>query len=97
LTEVNGYDRVNEVDKSQGKEVDIEMSDEAGEIKWVPVATVVRMLKVTKQRVHDLMAEGRIRSVTMDGTRLVSLRSLNEYLTLRGKGGVGNGTDRRGI
>jgi archaeosine-15-forming tRNA-guanine transglycosylase len=70
------------------------MSDEVGEIKWVPVATAVRMLKVTKQRVHELMAEGRLRNVTMDGTRLVSLRSLSEYITIRAKGGLGNGTDR---
>jgi len=48
-----------------------------GEVKWVPVATAARQLKVTRQRIYQLVGQGELLGMKVDRTWLVSLRSVN--------------------
>lgn len=48
--------------------------------QWVPTATAMRMLKVTKQRVYQLRKAGLVRSVVIDGTIMISLQSIEERI-----------------
>lgn len=59
--------------------------DFGNEVKWIPVSSTARALKVSKQRVYKLVKNGVLRSVLMDGNRLISLRSVNDLITLRAK------------
>ena len=56
------------------------------EVRWLPVATVAKTLKVSRQRVYKLVSKGALVSVLIDGVRLVSLRSLNDLVAARAKG-----------
>lgn len=58
-----------------------------GDVKWVPVSTVVRALRVSRQRVYAMIGSGRLQAQVSGSTWLVSLRSLNEVIALRAKEG----------
>lgn len=47
-----------------------------GEVKWIPVRAAAKLLGVSRQRVARLCKVGGLVSVSMEGTRLVSLRSV---------------------
>jgi len=56
------------------------------DLTWVPVATAVKRLNVSRQRVHQLIGLGQLQSVTMDGTVMVSSRSIDmRVLALGGR------------
>lgn len=48
-------------------------------VRWIPTATVARMLGVSRQRVHRLVTLGRLRSVTLDGRIMVFRDSVDAY------------------
>lgn len=48
--------------------------------QWVPTATAMRMLKVSKQRVYQLRKAGLLRAVVIDGTIMISLQSIEERI-----------------
>jgi len=49
-------------------------------IQWIPVRAAAKMLKVSRQRVHRLCRVGELTSRNMEGTVLVSLRSVHSRL-----------------
>lgn len=59
------------------------MSDIGEGIKWIPVKTVARCLKVSRQMVYKLIKQSKLKSRELDGNILVSLQSLNELIVLR--------------
>jgi hypothetical protein len=58
-------------------------------VAWVPVSTAKRQLSVTKQRVYELIRDGRLVSMELDGTVLVSQESIQARIdALQGRLGV---------
>lgn len=56
---------------------------------WIPVHAAARRLKVTRQRVYQLVAEGLIHGHKVDRTWLISNRSVEARVALlRSEGGV---------
>lgn len=47
---------------------------------FVPVRTACKMLKVTKQRIYQLLKEGKINGHQSDGTWLISVVSIQSRL-----------------
>lgn len=47
-----------------------------GEVKWIPVRTAAKMLRVSMARVYQLIESGVLLSVKVDMTVLVSQRSV---------------------
>jgi len=64
------------------------------EVKWIPVRAAARMLKCSRQRVSRLCRTGVLRSVQVESTRLVSLRSVADRVESMAKGGGVGGTSR---
>ena len=58
------------------------------EVRWVPVATAAKILKVSRQRVHKLIQVQKLRSVVIDGTTLVALESIRQRVSDLAMGGV---------
>ena len=56
-----------------------------GDVKWIPVRSAAKMLKVSRQRVAFMCKTGALVSVIYDSTRLVSLRSVHNRLIGTGK------------
>jgi hypothetical protein len=56
-----------------------------GDIKWVPVRAASKILELSRQRVSYLCKIGALVSVLYDGTRLVSLRSIENRLDGKGR------------
>jgi excisionase family DNA binding protein len=54
-----------------------------GDVKWVPVRTAAQMLQVSMTRVYQLVGEGTILSIKLDGNVLVSRKSVEAYSTQR--------------
>jgi hypothetical protein len=50
--------------------------------QWVPVRTAIRVLGLSKQRVYQLIHEGKLTSKELDGTKLVSVRSIEDRAKL---------------
>ena len=48
-----------------------------GDVKWIPVRTAAKLLKVTMARIYQLIESGELVSVKSDMTVLVSLKSCN--------------------
>jgi hypothetical protein len=46
-------------------------------MQWVPVSTASKLLKVSRQRIHVLIARGSLASQKVDGTVLVSYESID--------------------
>jgi hypothetical protein len=49
-------------------------------VLWVPVGTARRQLAVSRQRVYELIGQGKLVSLDLDGTILVSQESVNARL-----------------
>jgi hypothetical protein len=64
------------------------------EVNWIPVRAAAKMLKVSRQRVHELCRRGDLRSEMVEHTLLVSLRSVVERVERLAKGGLSGGTRR---
>jgi hypothetical protein len=59
------------------------MSSSSGalsEVKWVPVATAAKALKVSRQRVYKLVELGYLTAQDLDGHKLISLRSVHDRI-----------------
>jgi len=52
------------------------------ETAWVPVTYAARMLKVRRQRVYALLAEGKVGGRRVGGTWFVSLRSVRARMSM---------------
>lgn len=63
-------------------------------VNWIPVSAAAEKLGVTRQRVAQLCLSGKLLSETVGWTRLVNLRSIEEFADLREKGRVGRGACR---
>jgi hypothetical protein len=61
---------------------------------WVPVASVVRILGVSRQRVNKLAQEGKLSAQDFDGVKLISLRSVEQLIALRGNRKRGRSANR---
>jgi hypothetical protein len=62
-----------------------------GDIKWIPVRSAAKMLRVSRQRVHQLIEAGGLVGIMQDRTMLVSLRSVEARIALLVvEGGNGN-------
>lgn len=61
------------------------------EVKWIPVRSAAKLLKCSRQRVSCLCRTGALRSVQMDSTRLVSLRSVEDRVERLSREGVRRG------
>lgn len=48
-----------------------------GEVKWIPVSAAAKSLKVSRQRIYQLVGEGVLVAVKVDRTWLVSARSVS--------------------
>jgi len=53
------------------------------ETKWLPVSEVRKMLGVSRQRVYELIGVGRIASVKMGLTVMVSRETVERYIAER--------------
>ena len=47
-----------------------------GDVKWVPVRTAAKLLRVSMKRVYQLIEQGTLTSMKVDCTVLVSMRSV---------------------
>jgi len=45
-------------------------------VKWVPVRTAGKLLRVSKQRIHQLLRSGKLSGQVLDGVHLVSMQSI---------------------
>lgn len=59
----------------------------ASGVTWVPVRTAASILEVTRQRVYQLCAEGKLTAQSFDGTTLISMRSIEGRKALLGREG----------
>lgn len=50
------------------------------QVKWLPVSAVAKTLSVSRQRVYSLIDQGKLSSIKIDGTVLVSERSVSMRL-----------------
>lgn len=57
-----------------------------GSVKWVPVGVARRALLVSRQRVYQLLQEGRLAGIRVDGQLMVSSSSISERLERMRKG-----------
>lgn len=63
-----------------------------GEVKWIPVCQAGKMLRVTRQRVYQLIDAGSLVSMKINNTVLVSHRAVEARIALlRQEGGKGDG------
>ena len=53
-----------------------------GTVAWVPVRTAAHMLGVSRQRVYQLLDDGKLMGRDIDGTILVSQRSIEGRIAL---------------
>lgn len=53
-----------------------------GDVRWVPVGCAGRDLKVSRQRIYQLIESGALVSCKLDGTVLVSQRSIEARAAL---------------
>jgi hypothetical protein len=49
-------------------------------VRWVPTAVARRMLRVSKQRVYQLVKEGKLASCRLDGVLMISSRSIQDRI-----------------
>jgi len=54
-----------------------------GDVKWLPVRTASKMLRVSMTRVYQLVDVGTLLSMRLDGNVLVSRRSVEAYAAQR--------------
>lgn len=52
------------------------------EVRWIPVAAAATYLRVTRQRVYQLLSAGALVSIRVQGTVLVSYRSVEARIAL---------------
>jgi hypothetical protein len=74
----------------------IELGDltDHSEVRWVPVATAMRALGVSKQMVHKLIKYRQLIAQVLDGTVLIKLSSINDRraaMELRRRNQIANG------
>lgn len=55
---------------------------DVSQVKWVPVAVALKMLGVSKQRVHALLKKGKLAGIRVEGTPLVSVSSIQDRIRL---------------
>ncbi len=55
--------------------------------KIVTIATAATQLKISRQAAWDAVANGRLKTVDIDGVTFVTLRSVQRYLKTRRPGG----------
>lgn len=53
-----------------------------GDIRWIPVRAAAAALRVSRQRVYQLIDQGAVVSMTVNGTVLVSQRSVEGRIAL---------------
>lgn len=53
---------------------------EAKELKWVPTGVAKKMLRISKQRVYQLVNAGLLAGCRVDGTLMVSVHSVEERI-----------------
>jgi hypothetical protein len=59
-----------------------------GDIRWIPVSQARMLLRVTRQRVYQLIGQGALVSMKVNESVLVSLRSVEARIALlRGERG----------
>lgn len=49
------------------------------DVKWIPVRTAAQMLGVSMQRVYQVVDDGTLLSMKLDGNVLVSRKSVEAY------------------
>jgi len=60
-----------------------------GSVKWVPVSVARKTLRVTRQRVYQLIENGSLAAVRVDGALMVSTKSIDLRMTaLTGQGSI---------
>jgi len=64
------------------------------EVWFVPVSAAAKVLRVSRQRVYQLISSGHLASRKVDSTVLVSMRSLRDRFNAQ-NGGDGRGKARR--
>lgn len=63
------------------------MATEVYGVNWLPVSVASEMMNVSRQRVYQLSAEGKLNAVQMGGTTLISRDSiLKRILTMSKRG-----------
>ena len=60
----------------------MDTSNAEGRTSWIPVSGAARLLKVSRQRVYQLIAAGAIVARQVDRTWLVSYRSVESRIEL---------------
>jgi len=54
---------------------------EPGRVQWVPVSVARRRLRVSRQRVYQLIESGALAAVRVDGVLMVSSRSIETRIS----------------
>lgn len=60
---------------------------EQSSVKWVPTSVARRRLCVSKQRVYQLLESGALAGGRIDGTMMVSSRSIDDRILSLKRGG----------
>lgn len=53
-----------------------------GEVKWIPTSVARMQLRVSRQRVYQLLKAGLLVGIQMNGTVLISQRSVDARIAL---------------
>lgn len=67
--------------RSESDKLQMELP-ETGRTSWIPVSGVARLLKVSRQRVYQLIGAGAIVARQVDRTWLVSYRSVESRMAM---------------
>ena len=51
-----------------------------GNVTWIPVLTAAKLLRVSTKRVYQLCEQGKLATINMDGTVLVSRSAVDNRL-----------------
>lgn len=54
---------------------------DVAQMRWVPTAIARRMLGVSRQRVYQLVTEGKLASQEIDGVIMISVQSIKDRQT----------------
>jgi len=53
-----------------------------GEVKWLPMAAARGLLKVSRQRIYQLLGTAELSGMQVNGTWLISARSIDARIAL---------------
>lgn len=64
------------------------MLNDVSRFNWIPARTAAKMCGVSRQRIYQLINEGKLAAVTMDGTYFVSRATVEARIISQSQGKI---------